>query len=159
MTSQTVRQLKSLTQRILLLDFNSVGEKLEYTILGSTGKTYIVSLWYQDNIIHFCCNCLDYVHRQQPHPCKHVYWIGHKQFGNIDPKKWRIENLNMIVQMRSPIGRNDNCPICLEHINYEHENTICCIHQCNNSVHQICWNRYTVCSVNYNCVVCREPWW
>jgi len=158
------RKLKSLTERILLIRFQllysiTYRDGIEFTMLGSSNKIYNVKI-LRDSDLHCSCNCPDYKFRGTT--CKHIYWIGTKFFNTMDPINWSLSDYNFIIDTyrinkntAGHIGRNENCPICLEKINYQTESTICCIYQCYNSVHTICWGGYNDISGSTKCVFCR----
>jgi hypothetical protein len=161
------RKLRSLTERILLIKLDllySINyiDGIEFTILGSSNKIYNVEIW-RDSDLHYSCNCPDYKFRETT--CKHIYWIGTKFFNTMDPVKWDLLDYNFIINnylinqnienYNIHIGRNEDCPVCLEKIDYQTESTICCIHECYNSVHTICWGRYNDISGSTQCIFCR----
>jgi hypothetical protein len=158
---QVKRRIKSLTERILFLGGSlTENETINCYILGSSNNMYTINLHEWFGQIKYSCNCPDYTIRNLP--CKHIYWLGAKKFGNMDPIYWRSEAYDRlfrefsILNNNNYVGRNLDCPICLEDIDYQHEPTICCIYQCNNSVHAICWTRYSEISGKTNCVMCRS---
>lgn len=167
------RRLKSLTERILFIDSNLIYDEnnilgIQCQILSSTNQLYDIKIWNEISTIQdtgqcikCSCSCLDYTMRGNN--CKHIYWLGGKKFGTMDPDLWLEEQYNAFLSETWLIenddnirGRNNDCPICLEEIDYENEKTITCRLQCNNSVHSICWNRYYYISGNTNCVFCRS---
>ena len=145
------RKLKSLTERILLIRIQLVYsinymDGVDFTMLGSTNKIYNVKIC-RDSDLNYSCNCPDYTFRNNI--CKHIYWIGTKFFNTMDPQNWSLSDYNLVINKNrinkntsGHTGRNEDCPICLEKINYQTESTICCTYQCYNSVHTICWGRY-----------------
>lgn len=167
------RRLRSLIQRILLLDTSIVCEAdnthkncvwgIDFKVLGSSNTIYIVQIWRGLDKLGCSCSCLDYKMRNVY--CKHIYWIGTKIFEEIEPIKWSLDKYKDIVNkyvlsekntLQIKCGRNDNCPICLENINYENDVTVCCKNQCFNAVHAVCWSRFYEISGNSNCVFCRK---
>jgi hypothetical protein len=169
------RRLKSLTQRILLIDANLIYcngygynncifeeiSGIDFKILGATNKVYNVQVWREYDHLNCMCSCLDYTMRNRN--CKHIYWIGSKKFGNMDPANWLIRDYKTLLteywveEENTKIyqGRNTDCPICLEDIDYYTDMIICCKYQCQNAVHANCWSRYYYISGKTNCVVCR----
>lgn len=155
------RKLRSLTERILLIRVEllySVNYKdgIEFTMLGSSNKIYNVEIC-RDLDLHYSCNCPDYKYRETV--CKHIYFIGTKFFNTMDPQNWNLLDYTHILNKywinNNCTGRNEDCPICLEQINYQTESTICCTYQCYNSVHTICWGRYNNISRSIKCIFCR----
>lgn len=169
------RRLRSLTERILLIDVDLIYVNdiyslyddidsicgIDFRILGSTNKIYNVQVWRELNKVSCACSCMDFVMRNRY--CKHIYWLGSKKFEEMDPDLWSIDYYKKIVteywivQENKTVknARNDNCPICLDAIDYDNDMTICCKYQCYNAVHAICWTRFYNISGNTNCVVCR----
>lgn len=160
------RRLKSLTERILFIDSSLIYDEINIVgitcqILGSRNISYDLKI-YMDELsgVQCSCSCLDFTMRNNY--CKHIYWFGLKKFRNMDPKYWSAEIYsnfilqNWIIENNTELkGKNEDCPICLEEIDYDNEKTIRCRLQCNNSVHSICWNRYYNISGKTQCVFCR----
>jgi hypothetical protein len=167
------RRLKSLTERIILLDTSVIYSDdiysfdvdaicgIDFKILGSTNKVYNVQVWRELDKVGCACSCMDFVMRNRH--CKHIYWIGSKHFDEIDPKLWSLWDYKKVVtecwivheNRTFKNARNHNCPICLDFIDYENDMTICCKNECQNAVHAICWTRFYNISGKSNCVVCR----
>lgn len=166
------RRLRSLTQRILLIDASVIYEGcsqdfdtisgVDFKILGSSNKIYIVQVWRELYSVNCSCSCMDYTMRRRH--CKHIYWLGSMKFGHMDPNYWSVSNYKNIIadiwikeeSIKYNVGRNETCPICLDYIDYENDMTICCKYQCNNAVHAICWCRFYNISGKTTCVMCRE---
>jgi len=177
------RKISSLNQRILLLttdliygkfvcddgDNNSDNDDesseiitgIKCRILGTSDRIYIVNVKKTYDKIECTCNCPDYLMRKVN--CKHIYWLGRNKFGSFDPDTWQVEYYNDFVvdawlydYNDDLIGRNENCPICLEEIDHQVERTICCKNNCGNSVHSVCWTRYYEATHKTKCVLCRE---
>ena len=127
-------------------------------ILGSTNKVYNVKLFEENNKVECSCSCLDFTMRKKY--CKHLYWFGHKKFEKINPSEWSVEMYyNFLYETfvnEKKYRKNENCPICLENIDYENEMTINCVNTCLNSVHAECWTRNVSITSNLNCVICRS---
>jgi hypothetical protein len=95
--------------------------------------------------------------------CKHIFWLGSHKFNEINLDNWDINTYNKIIaeywieeeNLTVSIGRNENCPICFEKIDYQEDMTICCKNECKNSVHSMCWTRLYFISGKTKCVVCR----
>lgn len=171
MNNDYKRRLKSLTEKIILIDADIIYINNLYNefikdisgiycrILGSSNKIYIIKIWKEYDIINTTCSCPDYTIRNNI--CKHIYWLGSKKFDSMDPYEWSIENYNSLIteywirENDLNIGRNEICPICLESIDYDIDTTISCKYECNNAVHSVCWNRFYYISGKTNCVVCR----
>lgn len=168
------RRLRSLTQRILLIDASVIYEVgnngfldeisgVDFKVLGSTNNIYVVQVWRELYRINCSCSCMDYTMRRRN--CKHIYWLGSKKFdGNMDPIHWSINSYKNIIadiwikqeSLKYNIGRNETCPICLDYIDYENDMTVCCKYQCNNAVHAVCWCRFYNISGKTTCVMCRQ---
>jgi len=178
------RRFKSITQRILLVESELIYDKessddtndvpnnnnentktsidnvmyINCKIVGSTNKVYNIKLLDENNKLECSCSCLDFTMRKKY--CKHLYWFGLKKFGKIDPSEWTVDMYyNLMYETfvnQKTYRKNENCPICLEKIDYENETTINCVNTCLNSVHAECWSRNITITLNPNCVVCRS---
>lgn len=154
------RRLRGLTQRILLLDI-VLGEDNDvfFKILGSSNNIYTIHVWLDYVNIKCSCTCPDNKYRNIE--CKHILWLSLKKLYKADLESWSIDDINNLYYnwyntYSYPVGRNNTCPICLEDIDYNKENTIGCTNSCNNSVHSFCWNKYYVISKSTRCVICRK---
>lgn len=170
------RRVKSVNERILLLSVTKEeGDDNRYTavycdILSQTDKQYKITIkpvWQADvdSMAGFnvSCTCPDFRVRHTRTPtfaCKHIYWLGYKKMGYVSPEQWTKETLQSLIDTNligtSVKGRNDTCPICLENIDYNQEDCVCCESECYNAVHKICWIRYYTNSYSSKCVVCRS---
>lgn len=172
------RKIKSISDRILLLDvyYYPISNFTQCKILGSTDKEYCINIKINQNNektendqaitedkLNISCSCMDYQMRKQT--CKHIYWFCRYSLKekNMDPKCCKTSQLyeflyNYLNINKSIKGRNENCPICLEKIDYNNENFICCVDSCGNAVHNICWSRYKYISDTNKCVFCRHPY-
>lgn len=153
------RRWRSVTQRILLLDVHVSESSLRCDILGSSNNQYGLCITLKDGKIISECTCLDWQVRKRT--CKHLYWFGAKELFRPDPCAWTEKDIVEYMdafdsKKQQPHGRNEDCAICLERVNYEEENTVCCQHGCMNSVHMICWNRYCSFTGSSKCVFCRN---
>ena len=151
------RRIKSVTQRILLLEIKKRDENIiQCQIVGSKNNVYVITI----NNLKPTCNCADYNNRGVI--CKHIYWLGSKKLGHMNPEYWKQEDISAFIENNKnsnyPKGRNEACPICLELIDYKKELTICCLFECKNSVHSYCWNKYVDISKKTKCVCCRTEW-
>jgi len=170
------RRVKSLSQAILLLGVritesqnDLIGMSMETAkcdILSESDRAYTITLKKSKCLsepplysFEVTCSCPDYVNRKQN--CKHIFWLGYHRFGVSDPSMWSwcdiIDFFDMYHDYQVVVGRNENCPICLEHMDYEREHLICC-EECSNAVHVLCLGRYTIRSRNSNCVLCRHSY-
>jgi hypothetical protein len=160
------RKISSLNNRILLLRTDLLYENeciagIKCKILGSSDRIYTLMVKKIFDKIECTCNCPDFLMRNIT--CKHIYWLGRNKFGSFSPNTWQVNYYeDFIVESwlhdydDDLIGRNDNCPICLDEIDHECERTICCKNNCGNSVHSVCWSRYYEVTGNTKCVLCRE---
>lgn len=161
------RKEKSIKDPIQLIDIycelSILGDNIiNVKIIGSTQKIYSLRFKCSSkrNTVLYSCTCPDFKLRQGI-TCKHIYWFGRNYFNNISPRSWLMRDvLNIIVKYSDydifPKGKNENCPICFDPINYNLDNTVNCVEQCRNSVHAYCWYKYTFSSHKYNCVICRS---
>lgn len=165
---QLMRKWKSMTQRILLLDMKAspTNDNIVCNILGATGKTYDITITLNTDHsdggtcpLIVTCNCMDAVMRKTC--CKHLYWLASKRFRSLEIDQWEVSDFILLLQdsrylLSTTKGRNEQCPICLEDIDYDNENTVCCEQMCNNSVHRICWSRFVCETRDLRCVCCRS---
>jgi hypothetical protein len=169
-TNEYKRRLKGLTEKILLLDVELTYASIflndiicdaitgiNCKILSSSNKLYNIELSKINEKIHYTCSCPDFSIRNVT--CKHIYWLGYKKFDNTNPLEWdTIHYEKFIIEhwiLDNYIGLNENCPICLEKINYNQEFTVSCKYRCYNSVHSDCWKQYYDISKKKNCIMCR----
>lgn len=152
------RRVKSLRERILLLDVSKRGDNVECDILSQSNKQYKITINPNSQQYNITCTCPDFCIRHVT--CKHIYWLGYKKMGYKVPEEWTRESVEKLVDdhlLGTKIqGRNECCPICLENIDYIAEDTICCESECYNSVHKMCWVRYFSISYSRKCVICRS---
>ncbi len=155
------KRMKGLTQRMLLLGVNRSPletKTIECTVLSATDKVYTITIFSSQPEIEVTCSCPDFCMRKEL--CKHIYWLSFKKLGWAEPGQWTQRGIEAFVKSNLPsmtiVGRNSECPICLEPIDYSNEMTICCNLECNNSVHAICWHRFTNASNDPRCVLCRS---
>lgn len=156
------RKLKSLTEKILLLDVELIWKEdnisnISCKILSSSNKIYNLKIWRECDYVKCKCECLDFTMRNVN--CKHIYWFGFNKFKSMSPSEWNSIDYDFFITKHWVLsynnGRNDSCPICFEHIDYTKETTIYCRYQCRNSVHSNCWNKYYNITGKTECVVCR----
>lgn len=165
------RRLKSLTETIILLNttniykYNFYGEiddcitGIRFNIMTESNNIYDIEVWNTYGILNSACNCPDYIIKNNI--CKHIYWLGSSKFNSMDSCNWTTKDYNSIIvenwlaERTSYIGRNDTCPICLDHIDYQNDMTLCCIYQCQNAVHTQCWKNFYYMTDKNKCVMCR----
>jgi hypothetical protein len=170
-TNEYKRRLKGLTEKIVLVDtdvkYESVilNDVLCYAIIGiyckilsASNKLYNIELSKINEMISYKCSCPDFTLRNVD--CKHIYWLGYKKFNTSNPLEWDILNYEKFIIenwiLDNYVGMNENCPICLEKINYNQEFTVSCKYSCYNSVHSDCWKQYYDISGKKNCILCRS---
>ncbi len=166
------RKYKSINERIVLVNVaqsnvpfqcisdnvvETIYEHIDVDILGQTNKQYTINIMFPNNEVRACCSCPDFVIRKKV--CKHIYWIGYKIIGR-QPQDWTLDMFQELCEYFKEYssdkeGRNHDCPICLETIDYTTQQTICCETQCQNSVHRICWLKYYQNTLNTKCVICK----
>jgi hypothetical protein len=155
------RQFKAISETFSLLDVRCNGDyQVVCKILGSTGNDYELTLSSWDCHVYTHCTCNDHVYRNTI--CKHMYWFGQEHFQGSKPIFWTIHDVNrflneFLYEQNLQEGINAICPICFNYIDYDTENTICCVTCCLNSVHTECWRRYTHVVPSLQCVICRRP--
>jgi hypothetical protein len=169
-TNEYKRRLKGLTEKIILVDtelkYESIilNDIICYAIIGincnilsSSNNLYNIELSKINETISYKCSCPDFSIRNVN--CKHIYWLGYKKFNNTNPLEWdNFHYEKLIIEywiLDNYVGLNENCPICLEKINYEQEFTVSCKYRCYNSVHSDCWKKYYDISGKKNCIMCR----
>lgn len=157
---------RSLRENITVLDIyceitHNGKNIINAQISGNKKNIYFIKIKCcpQNKKIRYSCSCPDFIHRNDI-ICKHLYFFGKKYFNKTSPNYWKLDDLvNVIIKYSDydifPKGKNEKCPICLENINYNIENTINCMDECRNSVHGSCWYKYVFASYKYNCVMCR----
>lgn len=166
-SSNLKRRLKSLTERMLYMGCNNIADNelilgVKCYVLSASNTIYGIDIWEWLGEIKCKCDCPDYSIRHLN--CKHIYWLGFKKFGDHEPLNWKYQEYLKLIEESyilntNVIGRNVDCPICLEDIDYGNETTINCVYQCQNSVHSICWLRYSEMSGKTNCVMCRNEFY
>jgi hypothetical protein len=167
--SEYKRKVKSLSENIYLegviIEFAHV---TQFLIYSATKKHYCISIKPCKDKLKIACDCPDFQRRKMY--CKHIYWLGIKQFNKENPATWMNEDIDTYLKNYYSLygyshwtypegilyGNNDICPICLDKIDYNNEFTLCCKKGCNNSVHVMCWNNYQDVSQSYKCVLCRK---
>jgi hypothetical protein len=174
------RKIKSISDRILLLDVNyfPLQNFTQCKILGSKNNEYFLNIQIkpnnierninleiipddEDDILDIACTCMDFQIRKEP--CKHIYWFckynlkNHEMNPKLSSPSDLYEFLYYYLYLNKKIkGRNETCPICLEKIDYNIDNYICCIDYCQNAVHNVCWCKYQYISNSNKCVLCRN---
>lgn len=163
--NEYIRKARSLIQKMMLFDVckdEHCDDIIHFYIMGNRQYIYKISICIDKQPILIKCNCPDFTYKNVDFLyCKHIYWLGFSIFLK-EPDNWDIElisnyyeEFNSIKRRKNYIGRNDNCPICLEIIDYENQNTFCCKESCGNAVHSQCWLSFYVVAYNHNCVCCR----
>lgn len=157
------RRIKSITQKFNLLNIVVIDvNNLSCYISSESKKLYIIDIFnYRDeNDVKITCTCPDNMYKK--YTCKHIYWLGSNHIGISEPKKWNQDMIDTFILLYSRCfiknikGRNEDCPICLKHINYNSEFTVCCTKVCYNSIHTLCWYRYYLTTYSNKCVMCRS---
>ena len=146
--SNTDREIVSNTDREIVTDSFNTNREIDDVI--------------DDESVIVECNCPDSTLTK--HICKHIYWLGIKQFGVTYPKYWKRRHIDEFIcrhiskykNRDGETGRNDTCPICFEEINYGNQLTLQCKEQCRNSFHTLCWKKYYFTSYSDKCVICRS---
>jgi hypothetical protein len=93
--------------------------------------------------------------------CPHVKWFGLVYLNSYNYKYWSpmlLENFKKRNTYYSKTkGQNSECLICLENINYNHQNTVHC-NNCKHSIHKKCWHEYHIISkkANNTCILCKS---
>jgi hypothetical protein len=164
------RKVKSLSENIILQGVVAETDCSRFLIYSSSKNCYYITTRDTEyNGIHIECTCPDFKRRNKY--CKHIYWLGIKQLHKENPFEWTANDIQQFLKEYYLLygyshwsypagiiyGKNDNCPICLEPIDYENDFTLCCQNRCQNSVHVLCWNKYQEISQSYKCVICRGP--
>jgi hypothetical protein len=96
-------------------------------------------------------------------PCNHIKWFGSNFLNSKDPREWNISCLEIFKERYTNYkiiyGNNYDCPICLENLLYNKQNTIVC-NKCNNGVHMLCWNKFRISSIyeemHTKCILCQS---
>jgi len=140
------------------------------TINNTNKRKYIITIdWNDNDNIKINCNCNKKTKRncfkfnflsKNKKACEHIRWLGNFYLNSPNPKEWNINVLDILKERKTDYkktkGKNIECLICMENIDYNKQNTINC-HQCNYSIHNICWNEYLL-TYPYafnNCTYCK----
>jgi hypothetical protein len=168
-----IRRCKGMTENIRLIDIMTRYNVCSFRILSSTNTLYdIIVQNYGDEIL-IECTCNDYCKRDKV--CKHLCWVGLKILGVSENNMIKWQDTKMIhneYEIEKKLdeflldyymsyaftkrGKNETCPICLEHINYQIECVVCCEDGCNNAIHANCWNTYQIYNYTNKCILCRQ---
>jgi hypothetical protein len=155
------RRYKAMYQLMSLVHTSIDGYIVLCKILSESKNEYTVGIILnpsQQIQVQCFCNCNDFLHRGIY--CKHIFWISYHKMACTHPNFWTYYNvIDLITSSRlislSP-GRNDECPICLDPINYKEHDTICCNTVCQNSFHSKCWKEYVKRHDKADCIMCRS---
>jgi hypothetical protein len=154
---EDIRKYKGLHEKIMLLKVNRTEDIITFDIFSQTNKVYNIT--FSKNPFTINCSCMDFVYRKNV--CKHIFWLGCKKIGNVEPSSLTyhiIDNFSKSYSGNNNLDnsrKNDTCGICLDNIVYNSEHTLCCS-TCKYSIHLICWNSYVKVSRNTNCIMCRS---
>lgn len=132
---------------------------LDYNYLSpNKSKTYFVSIDWNKKL-KIQCECRKT--RFFQFTCHHIKWFGLVYLNSYNPLFWSRDKLEKFKQININYnikpGKNVDCLICFEPIQYNVETTLHCC-KCNYSIHKKCWNEYIIKSkktVN-NCVLCKS---
>lgn len=160
------RKVKAINERFYLLEVSNPcvnSNDIVCKILNAKNKEYTIRIfnWTDDLTRFIVCSCPDA--SIGDNICKHIYWLGLKKIGVINPADWTPLLIKIFFERyelpnSSMPGKNTNCAICLEDINHYYQPTIRCLKGCDNSVHTKCWTKYTIISNDFTqrCVYCRQ---
>ena len=97
--------------------------------------------------------------------CDHIKWFGINFMKHPYPEWWTSTKLELFYRRyvedfkTLEKGKNEECYICLDDMNYNRTNTFNCS-KCNNSVHRICLNKYLAMNNLYYhkkiCCICNN---
>ena len=156
------RRLKGLTENIsissasLIYNYRNNIIGIRHVVNSSKNK-YIIFVYKKNNRFVSKCNCPDFVYRKII--CKHIYWIGYKYLDNFNHNSISFNDFIGDIWVKGDLikyGKNDDCPICLENINYNEQKTLCCYNRCKICIHANCWQEYYRVTENTNCIMCRD---
>lgn len=157
-----LRKRKGLLEKIMLLKINrrDDGDVITFDIFSQSNKTYNIKFTKDCEVpFRIECNCMDFIFRKNP--CKHIYWLGCKKIGNVEPELLTFDivrefSKNYTGETNNVNSRkNETCGICLDNVFYDTEHTVCCS-TCKYSIHLFCWNSYLRISKNDLCIMCRS---
>lgn len=160
------RRLRAMTEQFGLVNVTINYCEVSKTIsdivcklVTHTNREYNVTVWRDLVSFGSECDCSDCFFRGVT--CKHIYWLGYRYFGSVDPVEWRSSSINRFIaenwiKQDDPVGngRNRDCPVCLEELYYDAQLTVRCS-VCCNSVHSKCWKRFYDVTGNSTCLFCR----
>lgn len=183
----TDRKSRGINQNIYLIDFDAQTEdkiKKKFTILGSTGKVYTVTI--KDEPI---CTCPDFVTRH--FRCKHIYFVlirvmkvnkvneDKAKFNKIDliemfdnmekianavllpenmKKNYNVTGLiNASKNITVPMKKGELCPICLDDAE-NGELLDYCKYACGNPIHVQCFGMWIKNKKCAKCIICSANW-
>jgi hypothetical protein len=149
--------------RFTLLDCEThEHKKIKCVVLNyKTHETFNINInWNYRFIkkIRVSCNCEE---QKLLKVCQHIKWLGNTHLNSKNPRHWYSDILEIFKEKNTiyekTIGKNDECIICFDIINYDIQNTVHC-KKCNNSIHNLCWNKYNkINGFQSNiCVICQS---
>ncbi|CAG8466805.1 22995_t:CDS:10 [Racocetra persica] len=164
------------SQRMYLIDRKEVEDlKKEFTVLGSTGNVYTVTITHIPN-----CTCPDYQGVLRVNPNSQLIYqraLISKELKVIFSRapdlgtlaSYRVRSLYHVISK----GRNGSeggvrrrliegdCPICCDPLRPEHKDQIVwCQNGCGNNIHKECFDQWKGSRIytRVTCVYCRVEW-
>lgn len=97
------RKHRGLAQPILLLEYEKKETCIEFSVLGTSGSTYIVKCSPQETKQQWACDCPDFIRRASP--CKHVFFVLARvlevEMDDLHLKlKYDLDELHHIIRQR-----------------------------------------------------------
>lgn len=162
MYSEYKRRFKASTEKIKFASIQTENiNTFVIHIVGHSKEEYKIVILHFLSYASVECSCPDFVYARNV--CKHIYWLGNKLCLPYHPLHWNPVVIEKQVYRTlqpsqcHPKGRNKDCCVCMEEIDYVHQHTTFC-HVCKNSVHTECWTEFWRTNWNPICVICRNKY-
>ena len=140
------RKYRAMHQNIILLDIHFSEKEYHYTVCGTKGKHYTVTISDTD---YFSCSCPD--HTRRKNKCKHIYYILLNIFENPENLKKFKEIQEMCLSKIK--GLDDVCSICLDSIQNGLKYDLC--QNCYRCIHRECFSEWRKKCRHNLCIFCK----
>lgn len=145
------RKYRAMHQNIILLNisFSEREKEYYYTVCGTTGKQYTLTISEIETELQCSCSCPD--HTQRKNKCKHIYYILYNIFENPENKKKFEEIQEMRISKIK--GLDDVCSICLDSIQNGLKYDLC--QNCYRCIHRDCFSEWRKKCKHNRCIFCK----